>query len=53
LPEQVARALAYFVDAEKDPMPAGYAVTWEKVKTDLARGVLQWEQGSRKTRRPG
>jgi hypothetical protein len=53
LPEQVARALADFVDAEKDPMPAGYAVTWEKVKTDLARGVLQWEQGSRKTRRPG
>jgi hypothetical protein len=52
-PEQVARALTYFVDAEKDPMPAGYAVAWEKVKTDLARGVQQWEHGSRKARRSG
>jgi hypothetical protein len=52
-PEQVARALTYFIDAEKDPMPAGYVVAWAKVKTDLARGVQQWEQGSRKSRRPG
>jgi hypothetical protein len=53
LPEQVARALTYFVDAEKDPMPAGYAVVWKKVKADLTRGVQQWEQGRRKPRRPG
>ena len=46
-PEQVARALGYTVDAEKDPMPAGCAVSWEKVKTDLARGVQQWKHGRR------
>ena len=46
-------SISTLVDAEKDPMPAGYAVTWEKVKTDLARGVEQWKQGSRKARRPG
>jgi hypothetical protein len=50
-PEQVVRALAYTVDAEKDPMPAGCKVSWEKVKLDLTRGIQQWEDGRRKTRR--
>ncbi len=44
-PEQVARALTYFVDAEREPMPAGCAITWGKVKAELARGVQQWERG--------
>lgn len=43
-PEQVARALLYFVDAEKEPMPKGCKVSWEKVKADLARGVRDWEK---------
>jgi hypothetical protein len=51
-PEQVGRALTYFVDAERDPMPAGCAVSWEKVKKDLTLGVRQWEQGHRGKRRP-
>ena len=41
-PEQIARALGYTVDAERAPMPAGCAVSWERVKVDLARGVQQW-----------
>jgi hypothetical protein len=43
-PEQVARALTYFVDAEKEPMPKGCKVSWEKVKADLMKGVRQWER---------
>ena len=51
-PEQVGRALTYFVDAERDPMPAGCAVSWEKAKADLTLGVRQWEQSHRRERRP-
>jgi hypothetical protein len=42
-PEQVARSLIYFADADKEPMPAGCKVSWAKVKGDLAKGVRQWE----------
>ena len=45
LPEQVARALTYFVDAEKEPMPKGCKVTWGKVRTDLEKGVTEWHRG--------
>ena len=47
-PEQVVRALGYYVDAEKDPMPPGCSVPWEKVKADLAQEIEQWEQGHRR-----
>jgi hypothetical protein len=50
-PEQIARALGYTVDAERDPMPAGSAVSWEKVKAELTRGVQQWEHGRAKRAR--
>lgn len=43
-PDQVARALTYFVDAESDDFPAGYTVPWEKVKQDLLHGVREWER---------
>ena len=43
-PEQVARALIYFVDADKEPMPKGCKVSWEKVKADLIKGVRDWEK---------
>jgi hypothetical protein len=51
-PEQVARALTYYVDAEHDPMPAGCTVLWQKAKADLSLGVRQWEQGRRGKRSP-
>ena len=35
-PEQVGRALTYYVDAEEDPMPAGCAVSWEKAGAVIA-----------------
>jgi len=42
-PDQIARALDYTIDAERDPMPVGCAVSWKRVKVDLASGVQQWE----------
>jgi hypothetical protein len=41
---QVKLALTYFPDAEKDPVRSQYAVSWEQVKADLQRGVLEWER---------
>jgi hypothetical protein len=46
-PEQVARALTHFVDAEHDPMPAGCTVGWQKVKAELGLGVQRWDKGRR------
>jgi hypothetical protein len=43
-PEQVARALIYFVDADKEPMPKGCRVSWATVKADLVKGVRDWEK---------
>ena len=42
-PEQVARALTYFADAEREPMPKGCKVSWKEVKSALQRGVRDWE----------
>jgi hypothetical protein len=48
LPEQVARSLTYFVEADADDeQPMGYASSWEAVKKDLARGVQEWERDRR------
>ncbi|HVV52520.1 MAG TPA: nucleotidyl transferase AbiEii/AbiGii toxin family protein [Polyangia bacterium] len=41
---QIALALTYFVDAEKESMPRGCKVSWEQVKKDLQRGVQEWER---------
>ena len=37
--DQVRRALTYFVDADKQPMPRGPVPPWEVVKTALTKGV--------------
>jgi hypothetical protein len=44
-PEQIALALTYFADAEKDPMPRGCKVSWAKVKATLTKGIREWQTG--------
>ena len=46
--EQVALALTYFVDAEKQAMPRGYKVPWDDVKNDLIEGVRDWERARKR-----
>jgi len=41
---QIARAISYFVDADRQPMPRGCTVTWDKVKAELLLGVRAWER---------
>jgi hypothetical protein len=41
---QIARAITFFVDADRQPMPKGCKVPWEKVKEDLSQGVREWER---------
>jgi hypothetical protein len=41
---QLAMAVTYFDDAEKDPMPRGCKVSWRTVKGDLIQGVREWER---------
>ncbi len=43
-PEQVARALTYFVDADREPMPAGVTAASDKIKGELNKRVLAWER---------
>jgi hypothetical protein len=47
-PLQVRRAMTYFVDAEREPMPAGCFVPWPKVKADFERWAEAWDR-SRKS----
>lgn len=42
--KQVALALTYFVDADKQPMPRGCKVSWDFVKAELTKGVREWER---------
>jgi hypothetical protein len=49
-PMQVRRAMTYFADAEKEPMPAGCFVPWSKVKADSERWAKAWDR-SRGSRR--
>ena len=50
-PARVARALIYYADADRQPMPAGYSVAWNKVKVepDQRRSRV----GSQRTRQGG
>ena len=41
---QMKLALTYFVDAERDAMPRGCSASWASVKSDLERGVREWER---------
>jgi hypothetical protein len=41
-PVQVELALTYFADADREPMPQGFAVPWERVKSELQQGVRAW-----------
>jgi hypothetical protein len=43
-PEQVARALTYFEDAEPQPMPGSSKYSWPEVKKALVAGVQLWER---------
>jgi hypothetical protein len=43
-PRQLALALTFFEDAEKEPMPEGCAVPWSKVKSELQQAILSWER---------
>jgi hypothetical protein len=49
-PKQIALALTYFADAERDPTPEGCKVSWEKVKTDVSKWVLEWERNLQRGR---
>jgi hypothetical protein len=42
--QETARALGYFVDAERDPMPDRCAFSWPEVKKFLSSGVTDWHQ---------
>jgi hypothetical protein len=43
-PEQIARALVYFADAEKEPMPAGCTTPWKTIRADLTKAVERWQR---------
>ncbi|MDX2019651.1 MAG: nucleotidyl transferase AbiEii/AbiGii toxin family protein [Deltaproteobacteria bacterium] len=43
-PSQVALALTYFMDAERDPSPEGYERSWSIVKKELEKGVSLWRR---------
>jgi hypothetical protein len=45
---QIARALTYFVDADRQPMPRGCTVTWDNVKAELLLGVREWERSRKR-----
>jgi hypothetical protein len=46
-PEQVALALTYFADADRQPMPARCTLSWEAVKKELTAAVTAWKNGPR------
>lgn len=43
-PKQIALSLTYFADADKDEMPRGSKVSWDRVKKDLEKGVRDWQR---------
>jgi hypothetical protein len=43
-PIQMRLAMSYFADAERDEMPRGYEIGWSTIKSDLQRGVQEWER---------
>jgi hypothetical protein len=43
-PAQMKLALTYYADAERDVVRFRYDVPWERVKTDLQKGILAWER---------
>jgi hypothetical protein len=48
--KQLAMAVTYFDDAEREPMPKGCKVSWKTVRRDLIEGVRDWERA--RTRGP-
>jgi hypothetical protein len=42
-PSEIARALTYFADAERDPMPDRCALSWPQVKKFISAGVGDWQ----------
>lgn len=47
---ELTRALCYFDDAEREPMPRGCAVEWSTVKREIAEGVRAWQRERSKGR---
>jgi hypothetical protein len=45
---QIARAITYFTDADRQPMPRGCTVSWDEVKADLVLGVREWERSKKR-----
>jgi len=43
-PVQLKLALTYFVDADREPMPAGFRTPWNEVRRELLDGVRSWER---------
>jgi hypothetical protein len=43
-PAHLCRALTYFVDADRDPDPAGTQASWNQVKQDVVRAVRALER---------
>lgn len=43
-PVQMKLAMTYFADAERDAMPRGCTATWATIKSELQRGVQEWER---------
>lgn len=41
---ELTRALCYFGDAEREPMPRGCTVEWSVVKREIANGVRVWQR---------
>ncbi len=46
-PALVVRALSYFADAERDPLPDRCVWTWEDVKQSIVAGLRDFERGGR------
>lgn len=42
-PQEIARALTYFADAERDPMPDRCTFAWPEVKKVISAGVVEWQ----------
>jgi hypothetical protein len=51
--EQIALALTYFADADRQPMPARCTLAWEAVKKALVAGVRLWEVDRARAKDPG
>ncbi len=50
-PDQIALALTYFADADRQPMPARCTFSWEQVRKQLTADVMAWRHARSATDR--